>query len=119
MSATVRTRWSRRAIRTCRSHRLVLPTQIKRCSRCGIVRIAVAMNDLPVTLLTSEDRGDPERKRPRRRTPSPGHGPLDGYHIPEITTEAGTPHLVGARLPVGEACGQTIEDRLHLIPADG
>jgi hypothetical protein len=47
-------------------HHSLLPSAIERFARRDVVRVAVAMDDFPVTLFATEDRREPEREGLRR-----------------------------------------------------
>jgi len=47
-------------------HHSLLPSAIERFARRDVARVAVTMDDFPVTLFATEDRRDPEREGLRR-----------------------------------------------------
>ena len=96
--------------------RLVIAVQTRE-QLCGVVeRIGMAMHDLPLAALASEDRRAAEHVRRRLGACYRRGRPFDSEHVGEIFAYVGSHHFPHARATVREAGGELLEHGTDLGP---
>src|SRR3984957_6695574 len=89
-------------------------------ARRALVRggeVAVAMNDLPFTVLPAEHVGDAQHVLPDGPTVDGDHGALEADRVGQVTAEAGGHEVQAVVADAGEPRGEPAEDRAHLLPS--